>query len=63
MFKPGEKHNIKRGRARPEIYLLFNAGLTPRQVIAKGFTQGTVYSYWKRYKLALEEFKKLLVKP
>jgi hypothetical protein len=63
MFKKGFKPTtIKRSSTKPEIYLLFNAGLTPKQVIAKGFTQGTVYSYNKKYKIALVKFKELLVK-
>ena len=63
MFKKGLKpFNIKRSTTKPEIYLLLNAGLTPKQIIAKGFTQGTVYSYNKKYKVALEKFKELLVK-
>lgn len=36
-------------KASPELYLLFEAGLTPKMIIDMGYSRATAYKYFNRY--------------
>lgn len=45
---------------KPEIYLLLNMGVKPKEIIAMGYPRSMVYNYNKRFAQAKERFTKLL---
>lgn len=50
-----------KGKSKPEIYLLLDAGVKPKTLIKKlGFKASIVYNYNKRYKIAKEEFHRIM---
>lgn len=53
---------MPKNKSKPELYLLLDAGLTPKNLIERGYSKATVYAYNKRYKIAKEKTKKLLTK-
>lgn len=46
-----------RGTTKFELILFFHSGFKPKELIAKGYSQATVYKYQGHYKKALELFR------
>lgn len=51
---------MPKGKSHPEIFLLLHSGYKPKEIIAKGFSKPTVYSYNHRYKQAYKEFQRII---
>lgn len=49
-----------KGKSKPEIYLLLDAGVKPKTLIKIGFKPSIVYNYNRRYKVAKEEFRRIM---
>lgn len=50
-----------RGKSQPVIYLLLDSGIKPKTLINKlGYKPSIVYSYNRKYKLAKEEYHKIM---
>lgn len=45
---------------RFELILLFNYGYTPKDLMAKGYKETTVYKYSRHYKKAKEQATKII---
>lgn len=44
-----------KGKSKPEIYFFLFKGLTPKQIMALGYKDTTVYYYSRRWKQTLEK--------
>ena len=47
-------------KSKPEIYLLYNIGFSPTDIMDMGFSKGTAYKYFRRYSEAKLRLIKLL---
>lgn len=45
MFKKGFKPNTKRGKMKPEIWILLYLRFTPKEIINLGYSKSIVYKY------------------
>ena len=53
---------MPKSKVKFELILLFHKGYTPRELIAFGFAKSTVHKYSKYYKIALEDYRRIVKK-
>lgn len=58
----GQWCNMPKSIGTPELYLYFNIGLEPRDMIKMGYPRQSVYLYHKRFKIAKETLIARLIK-
>jgi hypothetical protein len=53
---------MPKSSAKPEIYLLILMGFKPQEIIAMGFSKGSVYSYNAEFPKILERLRTTISK-
>ncbi len=51
---------MPKGEMKPEIFILLNMGIKPKNIIKMGYGMGMVYAYNRRFQFAKERLTKLL---
>lgn len=51
------KDSPRKRKSPLAVILFFHAGFKPKDIIARGYSTSTVYSYSRKYKEALKEFQ------